>query len=79
MASTDNPEAQLVFNMGSIEDQIINEFHEVTITKISLKEEEMKKKEDMDTEVQSSLALSRTVKEEVEFGDTENMKIAPGR
>lgn len=76
MASTDNPEAQLVFNMGSIEDQIINEFHEVTITKISLKEEEMKKKEDMDTEVQSSLALSRTVKEEVEFGDTENMKIA---
>ncbi len=28
MASTDNPKAQLVFNMGSMENQIIDNFHE---------------------------------------------------
>lgn len=85
MESADDSEAQLVFNLGSVEDQTIDIFHEIYITKISLKEE---KKEEpgepgepgetggTDVEIQSNLALSRTVKELVEFGDTENMKIA---
>ncbi len=50
----------------------------VTISKVSLKErDESKPKEaDEDVEIQSNLALSRTVKEQVEYGETENMKIA---
>ena len=78
MESADDSKAQLVFNMGSVENQIIDNFHEILISKVSLKEmDKSKPKEtDEDVEIQSNLVLSRTVKEQVEYGKTENMKIA---
>ncbi|HHX18267.1 MAG TPA: hypothetical protein GX727_05360, partial [Clostridium sp.] len=73
---SDDPSAQLTFNMGNIENQI-DEFHEVLISKVSLKEMGISKDtEETDTEIQSNVTLKRNVKGQVEFGNTENMKIS---